>query len=157
MDDSHFWLLSKISQKNTGLYPPPIGSGSTRLVNNNQPSSQGGPSGVALECTVECSSYNLCLVSLEQASSAEKPTCNNKLAESANVPPLLVLYSSSSSSRVQLTICVLSLLQSCLTKPEPQNLPILALGGVSFSVLLMSLSVVATFALFPLIRRSLAS
>jgi hypothetical protein len=36
-------------------------------------------------------------------------------------------------------------------------LPILALGGVSFSVLLMSLSVVATFALFPFIRCSLAS
>ncbi len=153
-----FGYWAKLVRKTLGYTPPPpIGSGSTPLVNNNQPSSQGGPSGVALECTVECSSYNLCLVSLEQASSAEKPTCNNKLAESANVPPLLVLYSSSSSSRVQLTICVLSLLQSCLTKPEPQNLPILALGGVSFSVLLMSLSVVATFALFPFIRCSLAS
>ncbi len=153
-----FGYCAKLVRNTLGYtHPLPIGSGSTRLVNNNQPSSQGGPSGVALECTVECSSYNLCLVSLEQASSAEKPTCNNKLAESANVPPLLVLYSSSSSSRVQLTICVLSLLQSCLTKPEPQNLPILALGGVSFSVLLMSLSVVATFALFPFIRCSLAS
>jgi hypothetical protein len=84
------------------------------------------------------------LVSLQNKALLQKPT-GNKLAESANVPPLLVL----TAAEVQLTICVFVSPPELPHKPEPQNLPILALGGVSFSVLLMSLSVVATFALFP--------
>ncbi len=106
-----FGYCAKLVRNTLGYtHPLPIGSGSTRLVNNNQPSSQGGPSGVALECTVECSSYNLCLVSLEQASSAEKPTCNNKLAESANVPPLLVLTAAAAAAECssQFVFCLSS-------------------------------------------------
>jgi hypothetical protein len=67
------------------------------------------------------------LVSPEQAL-LQKPTGNNKLAadSAANVPPLLVLTAAECSS--QFEFC-LSSRAACLTNLNPQNLPILALGG----------------------------
>jgi hypothetical protein len=154
MDDSHFWLQTNITQKNTGLYPPPpleVGAPQSKTTN---PLVKGDHPGWHWMYS-RVQQLIICVWSLQKKLEAlvQKPT-GNKLADSS------AKCASSScpySSRVQLTILCFVSPPELPSKPEPQNLPILALGSVSFSVLLMSLSVVATFALFPFVWCSLAS